>query len=200
MMRFYLDQFRTPWEDHRRRNPRSSFDLNKIGNGPAFGFASESRVRRWSHTGAFPRKLRGNFFCFSKHCQVDVTVRILFKHGAAKRVGPHRTTTMTKREVITLNTILWNDRSWPLKKFLPGATLLQHHPEIVTLKNVAEKIFRIACYPAVALGNEASRVDRNKLIGTVGLPNARQTAAAVGKLLDQLIDWSNRDALAVSSF
>ena len=108
--------------------------------------------------GTITRQLRGNFFRFSKHREVDMAVRILLKHGATERVGPHRTTAMTKREIVTFNAILRNDRCRPLEEFLTGAALFQHHAQTLTFKNVAKEIFRIARYPAVTLSDITPRV------------------------------------------
>ena len=96
---------------------------------------------------------------------------------------------MTDRKVVTFDTVFRNYRRWTLQKFFASAAFPQHLTETFRLKNVSKEVFGIACDPAVALGNKSSRVDGNKLVRAIGLPDTRQAAAPVGEGFDELVNW-----------
>src|SRR4030095_3040861 len=103
------------------------------------------------------------------------------------------------REVVARDTILRNDSCGSLDKLATRITFFQHPRKTLSLENVAEEILGIACYPAVALGHESSRINRNKLIRAVRLPDTRQAAVAIRELLDQLADWTNINAAVITT-
>ena len=67
---------------------------------------------------------------------------------------------VAQRKVVTLNAILINDRCGSGDELLPRRTVLQQTREGIVLKDVAEKILRITCYPAVTLRDETARLSR----------------------------------------
>ncbi len=58
---------------------------------------------------------------------------------------------------------------------------------------------RVAGYPAVTLGDMSTRINTEKIIGTVALPDTVEVPVAIQEMIEQFVEGSNSDPVFKTS-
>jgi len=106
---------------------------------------------------------------------------------------------VTDREVAAGETVLVFDEIFrPVDKIAPRRARVQHSREIGLAEQVAIKGLRVAGNPAVTLRDRPFGIHGDELVRTVFLPDAGEPRRCTGKMMDQRIKRTERDARRVA--
>ena len=103
-------------------------------------------------------------------------------------MGPHRAAPVAQRQVVAFDAVSLHEMYRALGEALTGPTGAKERGQAVAVENISETVIRITGDPAVALGDMASGIDGEKLVGAVLSPDARQRGVAMGEVIHQLVE------------
>ena len=131
---------------------------------------------------------------------IDFAVRVLGEHGAERTVGTDGTTAVADGKKAAFEAVLvFDEMLWALDELTPCRAGAQHLREIGIAEDIAEEGLRVAGHPAVALRDGAFGIDGDELVGTILLPNARQSCGRAGEVIDKRIEGTEGNTISMAA-